>query len=166
MKDKITAQVGQVIEVNGKQYRATESGFELITVKRGPLGGVLKRLADLKDGEHFVVRGYVWDHNRCDPDEFKTKVVIGSDDFMSFYDDLPQNVEVETSIPARPTFTPMTAGEAADLPDIVGRWVAVRVSSASDPKEDSCALRVEGDKDVTFFDNSDPILLIEGADLP
>ena len=153
--DKVVAQVGQIIEVNGKQFRATEGGFEPV-VSKGPLGGELKRLADLKDGEHFVVRGYVHDHNRCEPDEFKTKVVVGSDDFMSFYDDLPQNVEVETNIPARTTFTPMSAGEAAKLPDIVGRWVAVRIDDIDD--------------EYLYIGNSpysgkDQILLIEGAGL-
>lgn len=102
---------GDTITVNGKPCRIEGSALVPV-VQRGPLGGELKRLADLKEGEHFVVRGYVHDHNRCDPDEFKTKVVIGSDDFMSFYDDLPQNVEVETNIPPRPAFTPMSAGEA------------------------------------------------------
>lgn len=159
MNQKITAQVGQIIEVNGKSYRATADGFEPV-VSKGPLGGELKRLADLKVGEHFVVRGYVHYHNRCEPDEFKTKVIVGSDDFMSFYDDLPQNVEVETNIPPRPTFTPMTAGEAAKLPDIVGRWVAVNVQSLNSTY---ATMQIAED---SYLNGCDKILLIEGVDLP
>lgn len=43
--------------------------------------------------------------------------------------DVPIDAIVETNIPPRLTGEPMTAGEAAKLPDIVGRWVAVRVES-------------------------------------
>ncbi len=140
--NKITAQVGQIIEVNGKQYRATESGFEPV-VSKGPLGGELKRLGDCQNRERVFVSALVFDRSGLD---FEGAI---NEDYL-----------VETNIPPRPTFTPMTAGEAAKLPDIVGRWVAVRACNKSSDE------LVLGDEIYErWFDRDDQILLIEGVDL-
>lgn len=57
--DKITAQVGQIIEVNGKQYRATESGFVLVEVKVDSQDGIMIHLeadtAYLGDGNQILL---------------------------------------------------------------------------------------------------------------
>lgn len=147
MKDKITAQVGQVIEVNGKQYRATESGFELITVKRGPLGGVLKRLDQCKIGQRVIVGA-----------------VVGENCCLHFDGVVGRNLLVETNIPPRPTFTPMTAGEAAKLPDIVGRWVAFPVGLTRDAFE-PLALDAGEAEGLIWLDSDTDLFLIEGVGL-
>ena len=139
MKEKITAQVGQIIEVNGKSYRATEGGFEPVVIK-GPLGGEIKRLDQCKVGQRVIVRATVGDN--CS---------LGFDSLIG------RNLLVETNIPARPTFTPMSAGEAAALPDIVGRWVAVKIDDIDDE------YIYAGDSP---YSGDDQILLIEGVDLP
>lgn len=144
MKEKITAQVGQIIEVNGKSYRAAEGGFEPV-VERGPLGGEIKRLDQCKVGQRVIVRATVGDN--CS---------LGFDSLIG------RNLLVETDIPPRPTFTPMTAGEAAALPDIVGRWVAVKVEKTD---SSNVPLAVSGHKCSVWFDSDDQILLIEGVDL-
>lgn len=158
--NKITAQVGQIIEVNGKSYRATEGGFEPV-VSKGPLGGEIIEAGLLPLGAVFYLKCEIDDHRRIEEDEFKTKVLIGDSKYKQYYHQIPQAVEVETNIPARPTFTPMTAGEAAKLPDIVGRWIAVKVDDSS-PETPGVPLSASG----CWFGFKDQILLIEGVDLP
>jgi len=136
--NKITAQVGQIIEVNGKQFKATEGGFEPV-VSKGPLGGELKEVGVCLP--HEMVHYY------------------GRSDTLHF-GRTHGGTMVETNIPARPTFTPMTAGEAAKLPDIVGRWIAVKVDDSS-PETPGVPLSASG----CWFRFKDQILLIEGADL-
>jgi len=166
--NKITAQVGQIIEVNGKQYRATESGFELITVNRGPLGGELRLIKQLKDGDLFYVLGNFIGKSRnrvADQSHYSVAFVDPFDySEMIEYDDFDENVLVETNIPPRPTFTPMTAGEAAKLPDIVGRWVAVKAESVGDG-EMSLEVAAAESGNYSWINANAQILLIEGADL-
>lgn len=143
--DKITAQVGQIIEVNSKQYRATESGFELVEAKRGPLGGELKRLGDCQNRERVFVSALVF-YRSC----------------LDFEGVINEDYLVETNIPPRPTFTPMTAGEAARLPDIVGRWVAVKVDEGGG--SGPLPLSYGGISGARIYSDCQ-IMLIEGADL-
>jgi len=113
-------------------------GVPVPAVKRGPLGGELKRLLDLKGDEGVV-------YLAADPNYF---VRFG----------LGLETIVEVNIPPRPTFTPMSAGEAAKLPDIVGRWVAVQVDGAYE------SIGIGGPVG-DIINRQTPILLIEGADL-
>jgi len=121
--DKITAQVGQIIEVNGKQYRATESGFELITVMRGPLGGELKRIIDLSEGQ----KAYI-------PIIWKNGAVVYDDPDVSENCVLSVRARCETNVPPRLSGERMTdaelAAEAA-TGNLDGRWVAVQVGKAN-----------------------------------
>lgn len=128
---------GDVIQVNGKPCRI-EGGALVPVVERGPLGGELKRLGDCKVGERVTVSAKVRDNASL---EFDTPI-----DF---------DLMVETNIPPRPTFTPLTAGEAAKVPGIVGRWVAVKVGKVANSKYGHSWL---------IYDSE--ILLIEGVDLP
>jgi hypothetical protein len=84
-----------------------KDGVPVPAVKRGPLGGELKRLIDCKGDEGLVFLA-------ADPSYF---VRIG----------LGLETLVETNIPPRLTGEKMTAGEAAKVPGIVGRWVALPV---------------------------------------
>lgn len=134
---------GDTITVNGKACRIEGSALVPV-VKRGPLGGELKRLDQCKIG-HRVNVGAVVGENCC----------------LHFDGVIGRNLLVETNIPPRPTFTPMSAGDAAKLPDIVGRWVAVQVE-----KTDGYEVVLGDEKYERWFDGDDQILLIEGVDLP
>lgn len=150
--NKITAQVGQVVEVNGKQYRATESGFDPVESKRGPLGGEVIEAKDL----HIKQVAYFRAHRQTGLAVDGLHKAIKFEG-VSGYIPIPGEAICETNIPPRPAFTPMTAGEAARLPDVVGRWVAVKVEDIDDEY-----LYVATDSP---YSRSDQILLIEGVDL-
>jgi len=158
--NKITAQVGQIIEVNGKQYRATESGFELVTVKRGPLGGELKRLGECVVGDRVVIVGAIVNGNWMGRDMAQIEIENLFSDGKRHVE-LTYNCPVETNLQPRPTFTPMTAGEAAKLPDIVGRWVAVKVNESETDCGYDQPLKISGQ----WIEKKEQILLIEGVDL-
>lgn len=133
---------GDTITVNGKPCRI-EDGALVPVVKRGPLGGELKRLGECQNRERVFVSALVFDRSGLD---FEGAI---NEDYL-----------VETNIPPRPTFTPTTAGEAAKLPDIVGRWIAVKVDDST-PETPGVPLSASG----CWFGFKDQILLIEGVDL-
>ena len=146
---------GDTITVNGKPCRI-EGGALVPVVQRGPLGGELVPVETLKPGQFGYTRvEFVSDdgpefgdvHVKVNTNKAQSKIIKGS--------------LVETNIPPRPTFTPMSAGEAAALPDIVGRWVAVQVE-----KTDGYEVVLGDEKYERWFDGDDQILLIEGVDLP
>ena len=143
---------GDTITVNGKPCRI-EGGALVPVVKRGPLGGEVKWLGDCVMGDCV----------------FLSCVVIGASEYPGYITcqsangfgvDAYNKCEVETNIQPRPTFTPMTAGEAAKLPDIVGRWVAVKVC-----KKSSDELVLGDEIYERWFDRDDQIFLLEGVDL-
>lgn len=123
MTFKQKASIGQIIELNGQDYIATANGFELVDIKKGPLGGELKMFADCKVGDvvylQMVVESFDRGHVMC-------KSLFEKGAPHAFFQ---TNRLVETNIPARPTFTPMTAGEAARIHNMAGRWIAVKVDS-------------------------------------
>lgn len=127
----------EIIEHNGKRYRVIE---ELRPV-RGPLGGEIKRLGDCAENERIYFSARATKNGRA----------------ITCDEPIDPNLLVETNVPPRPTFTPMTAGEAAKLPDIVGRWVAVKV--------DDYGHNYIRSQECNFV-TTDKILLIEGVDLP
>ena len=136
---------GDTITVNGNPCRI-EGGALVPVVQRGPLGGFVKRLGDCAENERIYLSARATQKGRsitCD-------------------EPIDPNLLVETNIPPRPTFTPMTAGEAAALPDIVGRWVAVQID---EKYTDSLPLRIKHSQALHLFTTT-PILLIEGVDLP
>jgi len=145
---------GDTITVNGKPCRI-EGGALVPVVKRGPLGGEFVCVEEIEEGKEFYLRGHIKNSTR---DVYKL-AYVGADGF-EYAAELHHCITVETNIPPRPTFTPMTAGEAAKLPDIVGRWVAVRACNKSSDE------LVLGDEIYErWFDRDDQILLIEGVDL-
>ena len=132
---------GDTITVNGKPCRIEGSALVPV-VKRGPLGGEMIRIYDAKDDQMVIWRTKaLWLKNMIEPE-----------------------VLVETNIPPRPTFTPMTAGEAARLPDIVGRWVAFPVGLTRDAFE-PLALDAGEAEGLIWLDNDTDLFLIEGVDL-
>ena len=146
---------GDEITVNGKPCRI-EGGALVPVVSKGPLGGELVPVETLKPGQFGYTRvEFVSDdgpefgdvHVKVNTNKAQSKIIKGS--------------LVETNIPPRPTFTPMSAGEAAKLPDIVGRWVAVLVTETDQGDLKNLVLSASG----SWFDSEDQILLIEGADL-
>jgi len=104
--------------------------------KRGPLGGELKELKDCDPDEDIVLRCKVNDLNW-----------------------LNGKVLVETNVPPRSALSGerMTAGEAAQVPGIVGRWVAVQVDELCDNKfERPLPLNAGG----FWFDAEDELILL------
>ena len=136
---------GDMIQVNGKLCRI-EGGALVPVVERGPLGGELKRICDLYDNQ----KAYI-------PIVLKNGTIIFTDPDVDENCVLSVRALCETNVPPRPQFIPTTAGEAAKLHDIVGRWVAVKV--------DDCGMNYICSQKCDFM-TTDQILLIEGVDLP
>ena len=92
-----------------------KNGVPVPAVKRGPLGGVLKALGECSPMESVVWFGKSRDLYNCE----------NLSDLL-----------VETNIQPRPCLSGerMTAGEAARVPGIVGRWVAVQINEKSSLK--------------------------------
>lgn len=131
---------GQIVELNGQNYRV--EGTSLVpVVQRGPLGGELKKVGDCENNEVVYFSCKAGNMYRLIGDQF-----------------------VETNIPPRPTFTPMTAGEAAKVSGIAGRWVAVKVGKNDKSKVPlGVAITENGHSWLAY--NAE-ILLIDGVDLP
>lgn len=149
---------GDTITVNGKPCRI-EGGALVPVVQRGPLGGELVPVETLKPGQFGYTRvEFVSDdgpefgdvHVKVNTNKAQSKIIKGS--------------LVETNIPPRPTFTPMSAGDAAKLPDIVGRWVAFPVGLTRDAFE-PLALDAGEAEGLIWLDNDTDLFLIEGVDL-
>lgn len=147
---------GDTITVNGKPCRI-EGGALVPVVKRGPLGGELKECQDCEVGTTGYIRVEIKKSKDSDLLAMYPVPSDGSVSHLDYYFD--RHFAIEVNIP-RPAFKPMTAGEAAKLPDIVGRWVAVRVC-----KKSSDELVLGDEIYERWFDRDDQILLIEGADL-
>lgn len=146
---------GDTITVNGKPCRI-EGGALVPVVKRGPLGGELKMLADCITGEVVYMQMAV--------ETFDRGLVMcrSLTEKGAPHPIFQTNRLIETNIPPRPTFTPMTAGEAAKLPDIVGRWVAVKVDEGGG--SGPLPLSYGGISGARIYSDCQ-IMLIEGADL-
>lgn len=133
---------GDIIEYNGKTCRI-EAGALVPVVKRGPLGGELVFVEDCEIGQEVYIKALIKYAGLS-----KAKTI-----------EICQPLHCETNIPPHPTFTPMSAGEAAKLPDIVGQWVAVKVLKTG---HEVVPLRIGND----WISCEEQILLIEGVDLP
>jgi len=90
--------------------------------KRGPLGGELKPVEQMKPGEiGYTQITFVSDdgpeygdvHVKVNTNKSQSKMIKGS--------------LVETNVPPRLSGERMTAGEAEQVPGMLGRWVAVKV---------------------------------------
>lgn len=152
---------GDVITVNGKPCRI-EGGALVPVVERGPLGGELKRLDSYEDSEVYFAKVDLvelnYNEKYCDLylGESHEKIRIPLINALT--------INLETNIPPRPTFTPMTAGEAAKVSGIAGRWVAVKVGKNDKSKVPlGVAITENGHSWLPY--NAE-ILLIEGVDLP
>lgn len=152
---------GDTITVNGKACRI-EGGALVPVVNRGPLGGEVIEAKDL----HIKQVAYFRAHRQTGLAVDGLHKAIKFEG-VSGYIPIPGEAICETNIPPRPTFTPMTAGEAAKLPDIVGRWVAVPVTNTNNKNTLTLgSLEYARYFDGRYFDGDDQILLIEGVDLP
>ena len=148
---------GQEFFVNGNAY-IIKDGLPVPAVKRGPLGGEIVSCAGgvaQSESDSFVkvtISAINSQDNYC---RFylgtsKHKLEMPLDEFSS--------MGVETNIPPRLTGEKMTAGEAAMVPDIVGRWVAVRVDQIDDQQ-----LQIPLSAGGSWYEKKDElILLLEG----
>lgn len=136
-KQKVTE--GQIVELNGKDYRATADGFEPV-VSKGPLGGELKRLSD------------------CEPDE-KITIQCRANDFNW----IDKSTLVETNIPPRPQ-----PAKIGDLQPGQRFWVEM-VCDSQTVNNTVAAYHVPQDfnanANAARFHADAPCLLIEGVDL-
>lgn len=153
---------GDTITVNGKPCRIEGSALVPV-VKRGPLGGELKRLGECVVGDRVVIVGAIVNGNWMGRDMAQIEIENLFSDGKRHVE-LTYNCPVETNLQPRPTFTPMTAGEAARLPDIVGRWVAFPVGLTRDAFE-PLALDAGEAEGLIWLDNDTDLFLIEGVDL-
>lgn len=138
---------GQIVELNGQNYRV--EGTSLVpVVQRGPLGGEIKLIEDCEIGQEVYIKALI---KYAGLSQAKTIEIC-------------QPLHCETNVPPRPTFTPMTAGEAAKVSGIAGRWVAVKVGKNDKSKVPlGVAITENGHSWLPY--NAE-ILLIEGVDLP
>lgn len=153
---------GDVIQVNGKPCRI-EGGALVPVVQRGPLGGELKLITEVDPNNYPERREMYLRLNRIganDGETIRARYEHKDCGLMPKIINVPVDAIVEVNIPHRPTFTPMTAGDAAKVPGIVGRWVAVQIDEQSHNQIGY------GGKQGAMFSLEDQILLIEGVDLP
>jgi hypothetical protein len=105
----IAANEGDVIETAAGRF-VVKDGVPVPAVKRGTLGGELWRLGDCG---HAAMVGWFG----------RSSDLYGCENLSDLL--------VETNIPPRLSGERMTAGEAAAIPGIVGRWVAVQINEKS-----------------------------------
>lgn len=147
--------------MNGKEYRI-EGGQLVPVVKRGPLGGSIECLPDIKwkANTEFYLKCHILSSQ---PKNNYTAFAVETDQpgvtFKTLETDAP--LFVETNIPPRQELTgePMTAAEAARVPGIVGRWVAVRVDVEDAQKDYSLAIRA-GKNSLEWLHYSAPVYLL------
>jgi len=108
---------GQEFFIGGKRYVA-KNGAPVQEEKRGPLGGELVRFGNLLENKQFWVL-----YNKTDCN-YALSASTGKNNSFD-----PDSI-VEINVPQQAKGRVMTAGEAARLPDIVGKRVAVRVELA------------------------------------
>lgn len=101
---------GQEFFIGGQRY-VVKDGVPVQEAKRGPLGGELVRFGDLKPHDLFFIQ-----FKKID----KTDIYSTHIHFRSILD---ENDIVEVNVPQPQRGRVMTAGEAARLPDIVGKTV-------------------------------------------
>lgn len=113
---------GQEFHAGGKRF-VIRGGVPVQEEKRGPLGGELVRFGSLKKGDRFalVFEKLTEQINKCVTPGFKES--FNNDDVGVLDSDL-----VEINVPQQAQGRVMTAGEAARLPDIVGKRVNCVVS--------------------------------------
>jgi hypothetical protein len=144
MSNKITAP-------DGSKWRWKDGEWVKADVKRGPLGGELKPIHQLNDGDYFYI-----------PARWKNDVVVFKDPHLHDYSNsvLSLGTLVETNIPPRLAGERMTAGQAAQVPGVVGRWAAERVEGV-EPELGSYIqpLKISG---RWLHEGDDLILLPEG----
>jgi len=106
-------------------------GVPVAESKRGPLGGELVRFDSLKKGDQFMLLFEKTEAEgaRCLTDGFDNMDCDG-DNLAVVYDDM-----VEINIPQPQRVRIMTAGEAAKLPDIVGKRVMCIVDGRNYSKD-------------------------------
>jgi hypothetical protein len=97
----------EITAPDGSKWQWKDGEWVKVDVKRGPLGGEQKRLLDCKGDEGVV-------YLASDP-SYLVRLGLGLETL------------VETNVPPRLSGERMTAGEAARVEGIVGRWVAVPV---------------------------------------
>lgn len=121
---------GQEFYAGGKRF-VIRDGAPVQEERRGPLGGELVRFEDLKKGDRFalVFEKLTEQINKCVTPGFKES--FNNDDVGVLDSDL-----VEINVPQpRAKGLVMTAGEAAKLPDIVGKRVLLTVKGVNDCNE-------------------------------
>lgn len=115
---------GQEFYAGGKRF-AIRGGVPVeVLIKKGALGGDLQRLGDIKwvEGQEVYIKGSI-----CVAQPKNNEVSVFVDDENRF--DLPSNLTVEINVPQpQAKGRVMTAGEAARLPDIVGKEILIRGS--------------------------------------
>lgn len=125
----------EITAPDGSKWQWKDGEWVKADVKRGPLGGELKRLGDLKwnPGQEFVIFG----HSSVSQIKDNTvSVYLGSKDTEKrIVAVLGADYLVETNVPPRLSGERMTAGEAARVPGIVGRWVALEVGKIDNTRK-------------------------------
>lgn len=106
---------GQEFYIGDQRY-VVKDGVPVQEAKRGPLGGELVRFGDLKPNDLFSVQYKKIDKTDIYSTHIHLRSVIGENDL------------VEINVPQQAKGRVMTAGEAAKLPDIVGKTILIKHS--------------------------------------
>lgn len=114
---------GQEFYAGGKRF-VIRGGVPVQEEKRGPLGGELVRFNQLEDGDIFYIK--------CTRSNWGSAKTLTDDQCVLSFNvlgDLP----VEINVPQpQAKWRVMTAGEAARLPDIVGKRVLLTVDEVDE----------------------------------
>lgn len=117
---------GQEFHAGGKRLVIRGGVPVQVLIKKGALGGDVQRLGDLKwvKGERLYITGIMCDEQ---PKNNNVHVAVDASNAAGFnFIECPSNLIVEINVPQpQAKGRVMTAGEAARLPDIVGKRVMV-----------------------------------------
>ena len=115
----------EITAPDGSKWQWKDGEWVKAEPMKGPLGDYVS-LHEMPENEVFYLRGYVANPQKRDVVEDHIHVCVGAEGF-EYYAQLPKHVTVETNIQPRLSGGRMTAGEAARVPGIVGRWVALKI---------------------------------------
>ena len=147
-------QDGDIVTYKDKQHKVSEG--RLIPIEeRGPLGGVLQTLDEVPFDIPFYGRmikrkysdGFYSINIYEDPKKEQLLKVIEETFAIS------KRYKVETDIPDK-VFTRIHSTDAAKIPDMVGRYVALKIDAIADNRD---SVRLE--QGIGWLDNTELLIL-------
>ena len=138
--DGETLNDGDIVVKNGKRYKLS---LEEIPINYGPLGSELVRFGNLAPGEQCILIATTYaDRPGFDglyTSSHRTALLNGAKDYTA----IPREALVERIVSGQIPGAPLSAAEAAKIPGINGRFVAMQVVAVDINKDDSNPLAIK-----------------------